>query len=88
MLKKYDELTKEQKEKVKVMYSDLDTLKQYLYNFDDNGKYTGRQYTPPEGETKSGIHFGSIHFTKDEPIEKENEQEIKIKSVKKVSKKK
>ena len=60
-LKKYSELTKEQQEKVKVMYSDLTTVEQYLYNFDDNGDYKGRQYAPPSGkDAKVGI-FGAIH---------------------------
>ena len=47
MLKKYNELTDEEKERVKVMYSNLTSQSQYLYNFDDNGHYSGRQYAPP-----------------------------------------
>lgn len=47
MLKKFDELTDEEKGKVQVMYSDLSNLKMYLYNFDKDGGYHGRQYTPP-----------------------------------------
>lgn len=46
-LKKYDELTQEQKDKIKVMYSDPSMPEQYLYNFDENGNYHGRQYAHP-----------------------------------------
>lgn len=49
MLKKYSELTKEQKSKVQVMYSDPSNLEMYLYNFDENGNYHGRQFTPEMG---------------------------------------
>ena len=60
-LKKYDELTKEQRAKVQVMYSDLTTLVQHLYNFDDNGDYKGRQYVPPSGKDEKVGIFGTIH---------------------------
>ena len=60
-LKKYSELTEEQKEKVKVMYSDLTDQEQYLYDFDNNGEYHGRQYTPPSGkDEKTGLPYGTI----------------------------
>lgn len=49
MLKKYDELTEEEKKKVTLMYSDKDTVQMYLYNFDEHGNYHGRQYIPPVG---------------------------------------
>jgi hypothetical protein len=58
-LKTYDELTPEQKEKVKVMYSDQNTVKMYLYNFDDKG-YHGRQYAPPTGKDEEVGIYGTI----------------------------
>ena len=45
MLKKYSELTAEQQKLVHLMYSTKETLEQFLYNFDDKGKYIGRQFT-------------------------------------------
>jgi len=47
MLKPYDDLTGEQKIKVTKMYSDLSTLRRFLYDFDDNGHYNGRQKALP-----------------------------------------
>lgn len=44
MLKPYKDLTEAQKKQVAVMYSDLTSQEQYLYNFDENGKYLGRQF--------------------------------------------
>ncbi len=60
MLKPYSELTAEQKKLVEIMYSDHSNLEMYSYNFDGE-KYTGRQYAPPSGKTKSGVPFGTIH---------------------------
>lgn len=57
-LKKYDELTREQQARVSVMYSDKNTVTQYLYNFDNQGNYHGRQYAPP---------VGTIHAEAPEP---------------------
>ena len=45
MLKKYSELSEEQQKLVHLMYSTKETLEQFLYNFDDKGKYIGRQLT-------------------------------------------
>ena len=45
MLKKYSELSEEQQKLVHLMYADKETVKNYLYNFDDKGKYMGRQFT-------------------------------------------
>ena len=59
-LKKYNELTKEEQEKVKVMYSDLTTVEQYLYNFDKD-KYLGRQYHP------QGMTIHAEPLVEDEP---------------------
>ena len=61
MLKRYDELTAEQKKLVALMYSDHETLAQFRYNFDDKGKYIGRQFMPETGI----IHAESI--VPDEP---------------------
>jgi len=47
MLKKYNELTDEEKKRVSVMYANLTNQGQYLYNFGDDGHYHGRQYAPP-----------------------------------------
>ena len=85
-LKKYDELTDIEKAKVHVMYSDLTTVTQYLYNFDKD-KYLGRQYTPPSGKDEKVGIFGTIHA---EPLiseELEEKAEPK-KSEKKTTKKK
>ena len=61
-LKKYSELTEAEKGRVKVMYSDLTNQEQYLYDFDNNGEYHGRQYAPPSGkDEKTGLPFGTIH---------------------------
>ncbi len=49
MLKKFEELTEEQQKLVYLMYSDNETVKNYLYNFDDKGRYTGRQFAPETG---------------------------------------
>ena len=49
MLKKYSELTEAQQKLVQLMYSNADTVGQYLYNFDATGKYTGRQFAPETG---------------------------------------
>ena len=70
-LKKFDELTEDEKKQISYMYSDLTSQEQYLYNFDDNGKYVGRQYEPPAGETKEGLHFGRIRITKDESVKED-----------------
>ena len=45
-LKQYKELTEKEKKLVTVMFSDQTTVEQYLYNFDNDGKYLGRQYAP------------------------------------------
>ena len=60
MLKKYSELTKEQKEQIKVMYSDPSIPEAYLYNYDDNGNYHGRQYAPPSGKDEKVGIYGTI----------------------------
>lgn len=92
MLKKYDELTEEQKSMVHLMYSDKDTVQMYLYNFEGD-KYRGRQYNPPEGETKDGIHFGRLHIEVEPKEEKEEDKDklpekmIDTEPVKKVSRK-
>lgn len=78
-LKKYDDLTGEQREKVRVMYSDQETVQHYLYNFDENGNYHGRQFTPETGV----IHAES---TVKEVVEKVKEEVKEV--VKKVTPKK
>lgn len=45
-LKKYSELSEEQKKRVHVMYSNPVNLEMYLYNFDEHNKYHGRQFLP------------------------------------------
>lgn len=80
MLKKFDELTEEQQKLCYLMYSDKDTVTQYLYNFDDKGKYIGRQYTPPVGV----IHAESTVPGASKPMVVLNEEQKKI--VKEVAK--
>ena len=87
MLKKYKELTAEQKKQVSVMYSDPGVLEQYLYNFDENGNYHGRQYNPPEGETEGGIHFGRLHIELEDKKEEVKEVEKPKKLAKRTKKK-
>ena len=74
-LKKYDELSDIEKAKVHVMYSDLTTVEQYLYNFDKD-KYLGRQYVPPSGKDEKAGLFGSI---RNDPLVEEKEDEPKVK---------
>jgi hypothetical protein len=70
MLKKYSELTKEQKIQIGAMYSDPSIPEAYLYNFDENGNYHGRQYAPPSGiDNKVGI-YGTIVSESTVPPEK------------------
>lgn len=85
MLKPYKELTNAQKKQVAVMYSDLTGQEQYLYNFDDNGKYIGRQYAPPSGKTESGVPFGTIHA---EPVEESRPAEVEPEEVEEPAKSK
>lgn len=60
-LKKYDELTEAEKQKVKVMYSDQSTVQNYLYNFDGE-KYIGRQfYIPEQKDEKFDFPTGTVH---------------------------
>lgn len=91
-LKKYDELTEVEKEKVKVMYSDLTDQSQYLYNFDNNGEYHGRQYTPPSGvDEKVGMYgvlypestFPDLKVTEESEKEKLPEKLVDTQLVKK-----
>jgi hypothetical protein len=57
MLKKYDELTEAQQAQVRQMYqNNAETIRQFLYNFDATGKYTGRQFAPETGV----IHAESV----------------------------
>ena len=42
MHKLYDDLTGEQKIKVTKMYADLSTLRRFMYKFDEDGHYHGR----------------------------------------------
>lgn len=42
-MKKYDELTDEQKKQVSVMYADKTPLDEFVYDFDDNGNFHGRK---------------------------------------------
>jgi hypothetical protein len=70
MLKKYSELTKEQKEQIKAMYSDPSVPEAYLYNYDDNGVYHGRQYAPPSGKDEKVGIYGTIVAESTVPPEK------------------
>ncbi len=45
------------------MYSDKETVKNYLYNFDEKGKYIGRQFAPQVGV----IHAEPIEDTQHIP---------------------
>ena len=81
-LKKYNELTKEEQEKVKVMYSDLTTVEQYLYNFDKD-KYRGRQSVPVAGIIYSEFivpdktqEYGIVYPEDDKPEDKPRAKRI------------
>lgn len=76
-LKKFSELTVKQKEKVKVMYSDLTSQEQYLYNFDDNGDYHGRQYAPPSGVDEKVGPYGTVLAESTVPELKVTEDPVK-----------
>lgn len=71
MLKKYDELTEKEQKLVSIMYSDQNTVQNYLYNFEGE-KYIGRQFYIPPEKTKEGLIVGTVHA---EPLVKE---EIKL----------
>ncbi len=99
-LKKYDELTEAEQKKIMIMYqfSSEDTVGMYLYNFDDNGNFHGRQFYVPD-TTKEIAHLGSLHLTKDTPAEIEEkslEEDVKevtgktqpVRKTKKTTKKK
>ena len=73
MLKKYSELTEEEKKKVSIMYSDQETVQHYLYNFDDKGQYHGRQFAPKEGVLVAESTVGE----KVEEVTEEAKEEVK-----------
>lgn len=72
-LKKYDELTEAQQKLVWVMYSDKDTVSQYLYNFEGDA-YKGRQFIP------------SKHTVIEKDVVKSVLEEPKVEEVKEVKK--
>lgn len=44
---RFEDLTPAQQAQVKLMYqNNLLTIEDYLYNFDEHGKYTGRKIAP------------------------------------------
>ena len=80
-LKKYSELTEQEKKLVAVMYSDQSNLEHYLYNFDGE-KYSGRQYAPPSGKDEKVGLFGTIHAEGVESTKKESPVEKVVEEVK------
>jgi len=92
MLKKYSELTEEEKKKVFIMFSDQTTVEMYLYNFDKDGGFHGRQYTPPSGKDEKVGIYGTIVAESTVPeVEEDTVEVLDIEEdgkVKKVTRKK
>ena len=69
MLKKYEQLTEVERKKVQVMYSDQTTVTQYLYNFEDDGTYRGRQFVPSQNVVIDGDTTFVIPSPEEKPTE-------------------
>jgi len=54
-MKSYDKLTETQKEKIRVMYAIQETVREFLYDFDDKGIYHGRTPVPVEKKPEEEV---------------------------------
>lgn len=71
MPKRFEDLTPAQQAQVKLMYqNNLLTITDYLYNFDAQGKYTGRQIAPIKLVQSSSEFYNAEEIAPEKPIKK------------------